>query len=284
MDRNAVIILAGGPKQNECWWPSYFKHDAGVRHSLYVVHRDHQHLPANLRTRLGHVAFMNKIVNGQDVPHAAFGGYRWAAQQIWDGYDNIAFVSDDVVVQRDGWLRDSFDLLNTHEKLGFVGTQIFNGNRQQYPHASHMRAPIWFAKTKALKEIAWEFDSDHDGEMRIADQFVAAGYFGAQVGCKFDVAYDEFQPGHISVDLAQWYYTKIGGTTEAASPFFAHIRDNGDKAWLNTETVTSRFGHIGERKIIHQLEPFHGLVYDKSVSIARECGVGRDTRFGAYVL
>jgi len=270
----ALIIVAGSPKQNTHFWPTYNECDPGVDHNLIVVHRDMQWVP-NVTNKYGQVILENKVNDGVELPHKAFGAYREYWNKYQDKYDCFAFISDDVLIKCGGWLAKSVELFESHDKLGIVGTQIFNGLNKQYPHPSHCRSPVWFGKSSALKKINWTFKSDHDGEMRIADQFLEAGYFCSQVGNKIDIAYDALENGgnfegdHISAIMAKHLGVNIRNTLRPIeisnlNAKLLSMLDNGED-----ETITSPFSHIGNRKLISQLQPFDGLVYDKSAHLAK---------------
>lgn len=262
MSKICVVMLAGN-KQNECFWPSYYNCDAGIEHDLIVIHRDGFGLPEKMTNKHGSVILKNKIINGVDVPHRAFGAYRFAYQNFKNDYDIFVFISDDVVLKSDNWLKKIFDTLNKHEKLGFGASQIFNGGKK-YPHPSHLRAPFWFAKTKALNDIDWVFNDDHDGEMKIGDQLTSAGYFGVQVGNKINLGYDALEPQHIT-QLMEIKYS------ESTFPFGKQTGDIfvdlGEKIYI--ETIHSPYHHISTQNLGIDLEPFDGLLYAPSIEIAK---------------
>lgn len=269
-----LILVAGSPKQNQCLWPSFHKTlniNANHNIDLIVVHRNFQFLPT-IYNNFGQIYFENKIFPNGELEHKAFGAYRYYFNKYKDQYDIFGFISDDVIFKRMNWIKDVVEMLSIHEKLGWIGSQIFNGLNGEYPHESHCRAPIWFAKNNALKDIDWQFDSDHDGEMRIADQFLNAGYFGCQIGNKFDFAYDSLENGgcfegdHIVSILEKQY----GGNLKDLSLFnndlfFDKLKNNQDDL-----IVESPFPHIGKRKVISQIQPFNGLLFDKSISLAEK--------------
>lgn len=277
MNKIAVIMLAGN-KQNECFWPSYYLCDAGIEHDLIVIHRDNLGVPENITNMFGSVIMKNKIINGVDVPHRAFGAYRFAFETYKNDYDVFVFISDDVVIKSDNWLKKIADALNLHEKLGFGASQIFNGGKK-YPHPSHLRAPFWFAKTKALNDIAWEFNDDHDGEMKIGDQLTSAGYFGIQVGNKINLGYDVLEPNHIT----QLMELKL---SEQTFPFGKQnddvIKSLGDKIF--TLSINSPYPHIGSQNIGVDLEPFDKLIYAPSVKIAEKYLQIKNNGYNSFTL
>ena len=277
MDRICVVLLAGN-KQNECFWPSYNSCDAGVSHDLIVIHRDKMGLPDKMDNIWGDVILKNKIINGVDVPHRAFGGYRFAYQEFKYDYDLFTFISDDVIIKMDNWLLKIVNTLNKHERLGFGASQIFNGGKK-YPHPSHLRAPFWFAKTKALNDIKWEFNGDHDGEMKIGDQLTKAGYFGVQVGNKINLGYDALEPNHIT-QLMEKKYSK------ETFPLKKHLDDIFDKLGdsIFSESIESPFRHIGKQNLGIDLEPFDGLIYAPSIEIAKKYLHIENNNYNTYIL
>jgi hypothetical protein len=256
----AVVILAG--TRDECFWPSYRNCESGISHDLIVVHRDGLGLFNKIENKNGSIFFLNKIIDGKDIPHKAFGAYRYAFQQFQSYFDTFIFISDDVILKRDNWLLDIVSTLNSNEKLGFGGSQIFNEGKR-YPHESHIRAPFWFAKTEALEKTKWEFESDHEGEMRIGDQITEAGYFGVQVGNKINLGYDALELDHIT----QLIEKKFSINT---FPFDKFKNGENILELVEEQSIFSPYSHIGEQKLFEDLEPFDGLVYFPSLHIAKE--------------
>lgn len=262
--------MLAGMQQQLCFWPSYNNCEAGYEHDLIVVHRNGLGLPNPLiHKKYGKTIMLNKInEKGEDVPHKAFGAYRFAFNKFKDDYDIFIFISDDVVLKRDNWVKDIVTALKFNEKLGFGASQIFNGGKS-YPHESHLRAPFWFAKSQALKETKWEFEHDHEGEMRIGDQLTEAGYFGIQVGNKLDLGFDSTEPNHITQLLERAMFNdkspmgKYDNLGELEEKYFNNLIDE------NIEIV-SPYPHIGVQKIFHDLETFDGLVYLPSLEIAKK--------------
>lgn len=267
----AIILVACSSKQNECFWPSYYNCVPGADHDLIIVNLNMKHVPQISNTS-GKVIF-----ESGHVLHKAFGSYREYWNKYKNDYDYFAFISDDVILKSDEWLLTSVELLSKFNKLGFVGTQIFNGLNNEYPHPSHCRAPIWFGKSAALKNIKWNFNSDHEGEMAIADQFLEAGYFGAQVGNKINIGYDalenggHFQGDHITGVLETTFFKKQ--LKDKWSKLEIENENNKLLNLLNNNNddnyIISPHNHIGKRNVISQIQPFHGLVYDKSLELAR---------------
>lgn len=289
MITTAIILAAGSNSQNECFWPSYHSSIAGIDYDLIVVHRDMQFIPNNIVNKYGNVIYENKINHGEELPHKAFGVYREYWNKYQNDYDMFAFISDDVIIKTDNWLVEAINLLDKYEKLGFVGTQIFNGSLNQYPHMSHCRSPAWFGKSSALKQIKWQFKNDHWGEMKLAYQFLRAGFFGAQVGNKMDIAYDALESGgaFIGDHIVSILERNFGLDIRNKIPYekrteinnrFINMLINGDDSMI----IESPFRHIGPRRVISQLQPFHGLLFDKSIELAKQ--YANQYNFGIFIL
>ncbi|KKN70796.1 hypothetical protein LCGC14_0426880 [marine sediment metagenome] len=273
----AIIIVAASGKQRKCFWPSYNAAEHGIDHDLIVVHRNREHLTSDIENDYGKIIYENKIRPNGELPHKAFGAYREYWNKYKDKYEFFAFISDDVIIKTDGWLLEAVLMLERSDKLGFVGSQIFNGLKKQYPHKSHCRAPIWFAKSERLKDIKWNFNSDHDGEMNLGQQFLAAGYFGAQVGNKFDFAYDaleysvHFKGHHICHIMEKEQFNSAPGKKISYEK-----REMINKKILgklhkedDSVIVTSPIPHIGQRRLVSQLQPYNGLILDIGSEIAK---------------
>lgn len=253
--RVCVILAAGGPRQNTHFFPSYNSCEAGIPHDLVACHRNMLHVQDR-----PNVKWLNKIVDGVEVPHAAFGAYRFGYQQN-PGYDLYVFFSDDVVLRRDCWLYDIVERMSIHPKVSFGASQIFNGGKR-YPEATHLRAPFWFAKGEALASINWEFNGDHDGEMRIGDQLANAGWIGVQVGNKLNLGYDVDEENHVTQLLERRFYPGKSNREKFdvdADPFKSMV----------DEWIISPYGHIG-RQHISDIEPFDGLIYRTSLELAKQ--------------
>jgi len=277
------IIMLGGDKQQICFWPSYYNCDSGYPHDLIIIHRNKLGLPKEMNNKYGKLFIHNKIDNnGNDVPHRAFGAYRHFYQMYKDKYDIFIFISDDVVIKRDNWLLDIINTLNIHDKLGFGASQIFNGGKN-YPHESHIRAPFWFAKKEALSKIKWEFNNDHDGEMKIGNQLTDAGYFGVQIGNKLDLGFDSTEKDHITQLLEKKLFPTLSpfGKYEVIGELERMYYEN--KVDKNIE-ITSPFPHIRNQKIYNDLEPFNNLIYLPGLDIAKKYVSIKDVGFNINVL
>ena len=278
--------MLGGIKQKDLFWPSYFNCDAGHPHDLIIVHRDYLGMPATFKNNYGGIIIHNKIVDGNDIPHGAFGAYRHYFNLHQNDYEYFIFISDDVILKREYWLKEIMKTLNIHDKIGFGASQIFNGHKK-YPHESHIRAPFWFAKAKVLKEIKWEFNDDHDGEMKIGDQCTSAGYIGVQVGNKIDLGYDATEPSHITQLLEQKYYPELHpfGKYNCDSPdFFYHHMNKLDKQTILNEIIISPYSHIGQQNVLIDIEPFHNLIYYPSLSIAKKYSLVKELPYNINIL
>ena len=276
---NVGVILPVGEKQNECFWPSYYKCNPGYKHDIILIHRNFlgiNHEPVN---DTGKIYKENKIINHKDIPHRDFGAYRYFFNKYKDNYDIFVFISDDVVLKRDFWLKDIIDTLSLHQKIGFGGSQIFNGNKK-YPHESHIRAPFWFAKTDVLKQIQWEFNSAHDGEMKIGLQCAETGYIGVQCGNKINLGYDATESSHITQLLEQKYFSNI-------HPFEKHTKltffeDNITS--LTNDVLDSPYPWINIQQVIHDIEPFNNLIFEPTLQIARQHNIAHEIVNSTFVM
>ena len=286
--RVAVIALCGLPF-HDFFWGSYLRCSADFAHDLILVHRNGLGLPESIPES---VIMENKIINGCDVPHKAFGAYRYYFNKHKDDYDIFVFVSDDVVLKRDGWLKDIVITLCKHDKIGFGASHIFS--HRTYPHPNHIRAPFWWAKTEALESIEWEFSDDHDGEMKTGDLLANAGWIGVQVGNKINLGYDVLEHNHIIPVVEKTYspetypYGKINHDhfqlfidsliNQHPDPF--HLDEYKDKSlevWCPDPRICSKH-------IFKELFVFDQLLYDGSVQTAKQYGLVRDLGYGIYIL
>jgi len=126
MKKVAVILLCG-QKLEELFWKSYLNCESGYPHDLIMVHRDFMGIPNQVRNIDGPLILENKIINGNDVPHLAFGAYRHFFYKYRDEYEYFVFISDDVVLKRDNWLKSIVDILSSHNKNGFGASQVLHG-------------------------------------------------------------------------------------------------------------------------------------------------------------
>lgn len=284
--KKVAVIMLGGNQQEELFWSSYNNCVSGYPHDLILIHRDYLGVPTTVRNPDGRMIIHNKIVNGRDIPYRAFGAYRHYFYKYQNDYEYFVFISDDVVLKRDGWLKMVIDTLDIHEKIGFGASQIFNGHKK-YPHESHLRAPFWFAKAEVLKQIEWEFNDDHDGEMKIGDQCTSVGYVGVQVGNKINLAYDATEQYHITQLLEQKYHPEFhpfGKHSEFSPDLFAYYLTRLDPDVIKNEVIVSPYSHIGEQNVFIDIEPFDGLIYNPSLEIAKKYSLVKEYPYNINVL
>lgn len=282
MKKVGVVVLCGN-RFEELFWRSYLKCIPGYEHDLIIVHRDYLGVPDNLENENGRLILQNKIINGEDVPHRAFGAYRHFFYKYRDDYEYFVFISDDVVLKRDFWLKEIVDCFDSHEMIGFGASQIFNGHKR-YPHESHLRAPFWFAKTKVLNKIDWQFDDDHDGEMKIGDQCAATGYIGVQVGNKINLGYDVMEPYHITQLLEQKYYPELHPFGKINGDIFRKYFESMSNKDILEENITSPYSHINTQNVFIDIEPFDGLIYLPSASEAKKYNLCKTLPYNINVL
>ncbi len=113
---DTLIIFLGATKKQETFWKYYHKHPAGRNHDIMVAYIDRSIIP-EIRNTTGTVVYENKIVNGKDIPHRAFGAYRYFFNKYKDSYKYFAFISDDVIIRCDNWLF-----------VGYIPTNDDNGH------------------------------------------------------------------------------------------------------------------------------------------------------------
>jgi len=168
--------------------------------------------------------------------------------------------------------------------IGFGASQIFNGHKR-YPHESHIRAPFWFAKSEVLKKIDWQFDDDHDGEMKIGDQCTAAGYVGVQVGNKINLGYDATEPYHITQLLELKYNPELhpSGKYQDLDIFYYYLTRLPKESILE-EDIISPYPHIGKQNTFIDIEPFNNLIYYPSLPLAKKYGIAKQLPYDINVL
>ena len=314
----AVVVVACSSHQNLYFWPSYRELPAGVAHDLIVVHRDWEFVNRSMITtsagRWGNVLFLDKGADangGTEVPHRAFGAYRFAFRRFHAEYTRFCFVADQVYFRRADWLASLDAMLTSHSRIGFVASQVFNGHdagplSTRYPHETHVRAPgPILVRAEALRQIDWSFESDHEGEMSLGAKLVAAGWVGAQAGNKLSVGYDTLgnpplmplreatrrsNYRHIT-QLLEWMYfpEKRGLARFEAREFgffeerFSRVFNKSRDALHAGATVRSPFRHIGVMRVFYDLQPFHGLLYGPSLVAAQRVMPSRVHFLGANV-
>lgn len=278
--KNTLLIFLGASTRQEDWWKYYEKLDPGIEHDILVAYIDKTIIPETIKNNHGKLFYESKIIEGKDIPHRAFGAYRYFFNKYRDQYRYFGFVSDDVIVRSKNWLKRCIEPLARHERLGWTATQIYSGKYSQcFP--DHFRAPIWFAKSEALSQIKWEFDSDHHGEIVTANQFLDANYFGIQVGHKFDIAYDSLEAGDCGLGdgIISCFEKKFFPKKRLELPFsedelnkfktelWDSIKQNKIEKWY----AISPYDHIQEKNFITELQGLDGQVYVPALNLAKQC-------------
>ena len=284
----ALIFLGGSSTQNVCFWPSYKRCNAGYDHDFILVHRNFIGVEQSSLGIPQNIFIENKLdKHGNDVPHRAFGGYRHYYKKYKGKYDLFVFISDDVVIRRDNWLRDIVSVLGNNNKLGFGASQIFHEQVGSYP--SHLRAPFWFAKDEALSKAKWEFNSDHVGEVSIGDQLTATGFFGVQIGSKLDLAYDslDLNSTHITCILENKFFNYKNYTdkfTDDEFLIFERLVDNMSISDIKNMEIVSPLPNVKRpQNCFFDLEPFDGLIYRPSYHIAEANANVKEILSGIYI-
>lgn len=283
-----VILVAGGSKQNECFWPTYINTTEGIPYDLVIVHRNNQYIPNSIpiSSNVKSLFLENKIFDWGELPYQAFGAYRYYFNKYKDNYEYFIFISDDVLLRRNDWLKDVIDGLNQHSMLGFGGSQIFNGHKA-YPHETHIRSPFWFAKTECLSKIDWQFESDHHGEMLIGEQLTKTGYFGIQIGNKINLAYDSYEKDHITQLLENKYFPSknlIEPFISEEYNFFKDLYDNLSENTIKEYYIKSPWDHIPTQNVFIDIEPFHNLIYLSSLETAKKYMNVKNLGNGVYTI
>jgi hypothetical protein len=276
MKKVAVIALCGQRFQ-DIFWRSYLNCEANYDHDLILVHRDFLGVPNQVKNKDGGLILENKIINGQDVPHMAFGAYRYFFYKYREDYEYFVFISDDVVLKRDEWLKNIIETLDCHDKIGFGASQIHNGEfaDKKYPHPSHLKAPFWFAKTECLNKIDWQFESTGDGELRIGNQCAAVDYVGVQVGNKINLGYDaleDFRYIHATQVLEMKYYNEYFPFEKYSKNMQYELEKylkSLDESFVQSQLIDLPYPHIPTLNVFYDIEPFHGLIFYPSLETAK---------------
>lgn len=274
---DTLLIFLGVTKRQDLFWKSYNELTPGRPHDILVAYIDRSVLP-EIHNSHGEVIYESKIIDGKDIPHKAYGGYRYFFNKYKNNYKYFAFISDDVILRSDNWLQRCIEPLVNHKKLGWVGTQIYSTKSNCFPN--HCRAHIWFAKSEALSKIKWKFKNDHDGEISMAEQCRRAGFFGVQIGHQFDIAYDSLENGGLGVGdgIISCFEKKFFPEKKLVEPYTAKEIQNFEKEiWesIISNDVTkwvaaSPHPHIQEKNFITELQGLNGQIYAPSLSIARK--------------
>ena len=265
------IILPSGNNQKEMFWKNYLALNPGYQHDLILIHRNNMGLdgfkPIN---KNGELILENKIINGVDIPHQAFGAYRYYFEKYKNDYELFIFISDDVILKRELWLKYIIDKLYSNKIIGFGGSQIFNGGTK-YPHESHIRAPFWFAKKDVLENIEWNFTSDHDGEMKIGYQLAKTGSVGIQVGNKLDLGFDSLEKDHITQLLEKKFFSYDDPYfIYEEFDYFKKLKDSYSYFKIYRENILSPYKHIGYQNVFTDIQPFDGLIFNPSLKVAKK--------------
>lgn len=278
--RIGVIFVGATTKQNEYWWPSYHRCIEKYHHDIILVHRDMDGVPSvigNENTIPDNIIYENKILPTGEIPHKAFGAYRHYFLKHFSKYDAFAFISDDVYLRRDNWLTDVVEMFDKYPKLGMISPMLHN-------HPPHARAPIWFGRTECLKRVNWNFNSDHEGEMTMADRVVNTGYFVAQIGHKVDFAYDPFWDGNANPRVVGspqpnqwiekiWYgdkhfdekYTDIE-IGNLGKYIVKLMNEDGTDEEITDSRISPNLNNQ-RWNVCLEIQPYHGLIYNKSLHI-----------------
>lgn len=273
-----VIFVGGTPRQNIYWWPSYRMCDANYPHDIILVHRNMDGVPIDLPSN---IRLENKILESGEIQHRAFGAYRYYFQRNFTKYDIFAFVSDDVYLRRDGWIKNAVEMFEKFPKLGIISPMLHN-------NPPHTRAPIWFGRTECLIKMNWGFADDHDAEMTNADRCINAGYFVAQIGHKIDFAYDpewfgDANPRVCGAPQPNQWIEKIWFGEDHFNKKFTKAEILSLDKYLDClkngkteEDITDI--RIRERldtqhwNICFEIQPYHGLLYNRGLDIVKNEG------------
>jgi hypothetical protein len=157
--KKVAVIMLGGEKQGNLFWPSYFNCDAGYPHDLILVHRDYLGVPTNLKNPNGRMIIHNKIVNGRDIPHRAFGAYRHFFYKYRDDYEYFIFISDDVILKRLA-LEYQKSLHNrTIESMVLIKNELFNHIPEQVWIHMYLTGQIFDQNGKQLNKSNPEIEN-----------------------------------------------------------------------------------------------------------------------------
>jgi hypothetical protein len=293
----AVVCNCSTDNNNYYFTPSYLKNNGNYPHDLIIVHRNFDFIDKDkLINKEGNIIYINKILDDQtEIPNRGYGSYKYVFEKYKENYDIFVFMQETTVIRRNNWIKDAVDILNFSDDIGFCASQIFNGNdlnnfSTKYPHETHMRAPgPLFIKSKYLKQINWNFNSDHEGEMVTADLLVEqTGCIGIQIGNKINFAYDTLGTppligieraisrsnyNHITQILENIYFPDKKGIDNFNKDeffYFENLYNNLKKEERDILTIESPFAHISILNVFNDIQPFNNLIYGKSVSKAIE--------------
>jgi len=293
----AVICNCSTENNNYYFTPSYLKNMGGYPHDLIIVHRNFLCINKDvLKNEEGKLIYINKILDDKtEVPHKGYGSYKYVFDKFKEEYDIFVFMQETCVIRRNLWIKDAIKILTFSEHIGFCASQIFNGNdlndnSTKYPHETHMRAPgPLFIKTKFLKQITWDFNSDHEGEMITGELLsTQTDCIGIQIGNKINFAYDTLGTppliniesaksrsnyNHITQLLENIFFADKNGIdnfNEDEYLYFEKLYSQYNDMQRNLATITPPFDHIPILNIFYDIQPFNNLIYGKTVIRAQE--------------
>jgi len=202
MPKILVILIAGSLKQHKCSLPSLKSAFPGEKYDLLYVTRNFNYFPSTINlSSVCNILFENKCFPSHkhlvsvplrhkstaEIPHRAFGAYRFYCNKFYKNYDYIVCMSDDVYIRRHNWLTDIIKTFSKCKLIGVISNQVRNSPR-------HIRAPFFAIKAECLETIfdkqLWYFRDDHEAEMRFSQTISSAGYLAIQLGHGFDLATD----------------------------------------------------------------------------------------------
>lgn len=292
MAKIAVVCNCSTENNSFYFTPSYLNNHGNYPHDLIIVHRDFNFINKEvLINKDGNIIYINKILkDGTEIPNKGYGSYKYVFNEFQEKYDVFVFMQETCVIRRTNWIKDAIDLLNFSKDIGFCASQIFNGNNlnifsTKYPHNTHMRAPgPLFIKTCYLKQIIWDFNSDHDGEMVTGDLLVEqTGCIGIQIGNKINFAYDTLGTppligmekavirsnyNHITQLLENKYFPNKNGIdnfNEDEFCFFENLYNKLSDEERNTLDIPAPFNNHLLLNIFYDIQPFNNLIYGKSI-------------------
>jgi len=297
MVKIAVVCNCSTENNRYYFTPSYLKNYGNCPHDLIIVHKNFDFINKDeLINKEGNIIYINKILqDGSEIPNRGYGSYKYIFDKFKKDYDIFVFMQETCVIRRVNWIKDAIDILNFSDNIGFCASHIFNGNDLQflstkYPHETHMRAPgPLFIKTKYLKEISWDFNSDHEGEMITGNLLVEkTNCIGIQIGNKLNFAYDTLgNPPLIGMERAMnrsnfnqiaqlleytFFNEKKGIDNFSISEFyyFENMYNKLTENERNELNIIHPANHISKMNVFYDLQPFNNLIYGKSVMRAIE--------------
>ena len=92
--------------------------------------------------------------------------------------------------------------------------------------------------------------------------------FGIQIGNKLDLAYDSGEPNHITQLIEKKYFPQYKLKEKFIKEDYDYFKNNLKS--IENESITSPFSHIGTMRVVHDIEPFDGLIFRESVGLAEK--------------